>query len=226
MRPVTDPELLATLEADEMPQQPRLRAVREPSVVAQLEYGLDLSKPDDEIRAAIAKLPETEKKRAHDLWAEHRVQKLYQGTGLTPQPELAKGIPIVGPFLDEATAGIVGLVHNITGFGRPYDEALAFARAHERAAEAANPVSSAIGKLAAGVIAGGPIASRIAAAPTLAGRVGQGAVLGGTVGAVEGFGHGEGSLGDRADTAMTGATIGGSLGAVFPAGAAGASRLY
>ena len=226
MRPVTDPELLATLEADERPQQPMLRAVREPSVVALLEYGLDLSKPDDEIRAAIAKLPETEKKRAHDLWAEHRVQKLYEGTGLTPQPELAKGIPIIGPFLDEATAGIVGLVHNITGFGSPYDEALAFARAHERAAEAANPVASATGKFAAGVVAGGPIASRIAAAPTLAGRVGQGAVLGGTVGAVEGFGHGEGSLGDRADTAKTGATIGGSLGAVFPAVAAGASRLY
>lgn len=224
MRPVTDPNLIAQLEGGG--QQSQLRAVREPSVLAQLEYGLDFSGPDEDVRAAIAKLPETEKKRAHDIWGQYRVQKTYQGTGQTPQPELAKGIPFVGPFLDEASAGIQGLVHNITGFGRPYDEALAFERAHERAAEAASPVMSPVGKIAAGIATGGPLVGRFAASPTLAGRVGQGVALGAGVGAVEGFGHGEGSFAERAGDAGTGAAVGAGVGAAFPVAASGASRAY
>lgn len=202
------------------------QGTRTPMARGERELGLDFSKPDEEIRAAIAKLPETEKKRAHDLWAEHRVQKLYEGTGQTPQPELAKGIPIIGSLLDEASAGIQGLVYNITGFGRPYDEALAFERAHERAAEAASPVASATGKLAAGVVAGGPLLGRIAPARTLSGRVGQGATIGAGVGAAEGFGHGEGSLSERAARGVEGAGIGAGVGTVLPVVGSGATRLY
>lgn len=215
---------------DQQPQGPWLKyqdqGARTPIATGEREYGLDFSLPDEEIRSAIAKLPETEKKRAHDLWAERRVQKLYEGTGQTPQPELAKGIPIVGSLLDEASAGIQGLVHNVTGFGRPYDEALAFERAHERAAEAAGPVQSATGKLAAGIATGGPLFGRLAPAGTLAGRVGQGAVIGAGVGAAEGFGHGEGSLADRAGSAGEGAAIGTVVGTALPVAGTAASRAY
>lgn len=227
MRPVTDPNLIAQLEAGGQPSRPQLRAVREPSVLAQLEYGLDFSQPDDQVRAAIGKLPETEKKRAHDIWGDYRVQKLYQDTGQTPQPELAKGIPIVGPFLDEASAAVQGAVHGLTGFGRPYDEALAFERAHERAADAASPVMSPVGKIAAGVATGGPLLGRaVAAAPTLVGRMGQGAAIGSGIGAVEGFGHGEGSFAERVGGGAEGAAIGAGVGAVFPVAASAASRAY
>lgn len=175
---------------------------RDPAIIARRDYGLDLTRPDAEIRAKIAKLPETEKKRAHDIWADYRVQRMYEGTGFTPQPELATGIPIVGSFLDEAQAAIQGIVAGLTAnrIGRPYDEALAGFRAHERAAAAANPIQSTVGKLAAGIATGGPLFGRLMPARTLLGRVGQGATIGAGVGAAEGFGHGEGSPGQRVET--------------------------
>lgn len=205
-----------------------LRGVRDPAVLARFEYGLDLTRPDAEIRAAIEKLPETEKKRAQDIWADYRVQRMYEGTGFTPQPELATGIPILGSFLDEAQAAIQGVVAGLTAnrVGRPYDEALAGFRAHERAAMAANPIRSTVGKLAAGIATGGPLFGRIAPAKTLLGRVGQGAAIGAGVGAAEGFGHGEGSPGQRVETAQEGASVGAGIGALLPIGSAGASRLY
>lgn len=199
---------------------------RTPIAAGERHYGLDFTKPAEEIRAAIAKLPETEKKRAHDLWADYRVQKAYEGSGLQPTPSAAKGIPIIGSLLDEASAGIQGVVHSVTRLGRPYEEALAFERAHERAAEAASPVQSATGKLAAGIAAGGPLFSRIVPAATLAGRVGQGAAIGAGVGAAEGFGHGEGSLAGRAAGAGQGAAVGTVLGTALPVAGTAATRGY
>lgn len=189
---------------------------------------IDFTAPDKDVRAKIAALPETSKKAAQDKWAEERVRKTYKDTGFTPMPEFAKGIPIIGPLLDEASAGIQGAVNYVSGgqVGRPYDEALAYERAREKAADTASPVGSTVGKLAAGVAAGGPVFSRIAPATTLAGRVGQGIGIGAGVGAAEGFGAGEGSVGNRLGTAGGGAAAGGLLGAALPVGAAAASRGY
>jgi len=219
MKPVTDPYLLAQLDSG-----PKLKGVRDPTILAQLEYDLDLSAPAKDIRARIAKLPETEKKRAQDIWAEHRVSKTPQLS--VPQP--ARGIPFIGPYLDEATAlvqsGIASLTDN--QFGAPYDEALAEQRARDRAADARSPVESTVGKLAAGVVTGGPLFSRLAPAATLPGRVGQGATVGAGVGTVEGFGTGEGSFDNRLSAASSGAKTGAAIGAALPVAASGVSRAY
>lgn len=216
MKPVLDPTVLAQLEGGGP------RAVRDPVVLANLEYGLDLTKGDDEVRAGIARLPETEKHRAHDIWAEHRVRKF----GMPNLPDAAGGIPIVGPYLDEATAGLQAGLNLITNgrIGMPYDEALAFERARKRAEDAKYPAAGPLVRFAAGVATGGPVLSRVAQAATLAGRAGQGALIGGTIGAAEGFGAGEGSFGDRLRHAADSAQTGAALGAVLPVATAGATR--
>lgn len=193
---------------------------------------IDFSRPREEVRAAIAKLPYPEQKRAHDRWADERVRRIYAGSGFTPHSSLARGIPIVGSLLDEASAGIQGALHGLTGRGQTYDEALAEARAYERAAAAVNPAETAAGHLLGGIATGGPLLSRLTPAATLMGRIGQGTVLGAGLGAAEGFGSGEGSFGDRLGQAGSGAKTGAVIGTALPvAGAAltrgvGAARDY
>lgn len=228
MKPVTDPELLSALDqADQKPSvpSPALKAIKDPSVLAQLDYGLDLSQPDDAVRKGISALPETEQKKAHDIWADYKVTKLRTG-GFDQHPDAAVGIPLIGGFLDEATAGIQGGLNALTDgrIGMPYDEALAFERARQRQAEAAHPAEAATGQLAAGAVAAGPVASRIAPAATLIGRIGQGAAIGAGVGAEEGFARGEGSVGDRVEAAKASATGGAAIGGVLPIGGALATR--
>lgn len=188
---------------------------------------IDFNGPDDAVRTAIAALPETAKKAAMDRWGEARVAKL-RNAGLDQHPDAARGIPLIGGFLDEATAGIQSGLHSLSGgrLGMPYDEALAFERARQRASDAANPAESAIGQIAAGVATGGPIFSRIPAAQTLAGRVGQGAAIGGVLGAEEGFARGEGGVANRIDNASHGLQAGAVVGGVLPMAAAGLSRAY
>lgn len=199
---------------------------RTPAGQGARDYGIDFSAPDESIRSAIAALPETEKNHAQDLWADERVRKLYAGTGFTPTPELSYGIPLIGPFLDEAAAGVIGGSHYLSHgrIGRPYDEALAEVRAKERAAVAAHPIENAVGKLGAGIATGGPIFGRLAPATTVLGRVGQGAVIGAPIGFAEGFGEGEGSLENRIKTGTQGAELGAAAGALIPVGTTLASR--
>lgn len=218
MTPVTDPGLLAQLNG------PTLRGVREPRTLGLLEYDVDFDAKPAEVRARIARLPETEKKRAHDLWAEHRVAKT---PGLSvPQP--ARGIPVIGPYLDEAVGGVQSVLHDLSGgrIGAPYDEAVAEERARHRSADARYPVQSAVGKLAAGVATGAPLFAGLAPAATLVGRVAQGAAVGGGVGAAEGFGAGEGTLNDRLASAQSTAVEGGMIGGVIPVGGAIVTRGY
>lgn len=230
MKPVTDPALLGALNAPDASNEmsaasQKVSAVKDPSVLAQLDYGLDLSKPDDEIRKGIASLPETEKQKAHDIWADYRVTKL-RNAGFDQHPDPAVGIPLIGGLLDEATAGIQSGLNALTDghLGAPYDESLAFERARQRQAEAARPAEAAAGQLAAGAVAAGPIFGRISPAQTLIGRVGQGAALGGAVGAEEGFARGEGGVGERLNAAKAGASGGATIGGVLPIGGALATR--
>ena len=64
MKPVTDPALISALDSEPAsppaPQAAQPSAVKDPATLAQLDYGLDLSKPDDEVRKGIAALPATE----------------------------------------------------------------------------------------------------------------------------------------------------------------------
>ncbi len=147
-------------------------------------------------------------------------------TGVIPGKPLAYGIPLIGPYLDEASAAVTALPNMVTGgaVGPSYNQALARTRAWNRAAENDAPIRTMVGQVAAGIATGGPIFSRIAPAATMAGRVGQGAALGAGVGAVEGFGAGEGGIDNRAARSISTGALGAGLGAALPIAATGVTR--
>ena len=184
---------------------------------ARPETGLDYSKPIEELRPDIAKLPEDAKKRAYDIWASKYVAD-ERSKGLAPLPEPARGIPIIGNVLDEASALINSGLHSVTGgrTGRPYDESLAYERARLKQAEQASPALAAISQLATGIVTGGPVLSRIPPAATTLGRMGQGAAIGGGLGYAEGFLGGEGSASERHERGMQTAGAGMAVGALAP----------
>lgn len=191
------------------------------------ELGLDYSRPGPDVWREIEALPEGSKKRAYDLWADKAVAA-ERNAGMKRLPAVAEGIPIIGGFLDEATAAIQGGINSVTGgrLGEPYDAALALERARSRAADSANPALAMASKLAAGIATGGPLFSRLPVAATLAGRVQQGAAVGGGTGFVEGYSRGEGDVGNRMQSAGEGLGMGAGIGAFLPIAAAGASRAY
>jgi hypothetical protein len=178
---------------------------------------LDYDAPIDKLRGEIAKLPEANQKRAYDLWADKRVAK-ERSLGLGQLPEPARGIPVIGGLLDEATAGIGSVMHDVTGgyVGHPYDEGLALERARQRQAEEANPALAATSQIAAGLATGGRVFGAIAPARTLAGRVGQGVAVSVPLGNVERFTRGEGGFAERADDATSGTGLDVAIGAAIP----------
>jgi hypothetical protein len=135
--------------------------------------------------------------------------------------QLARGVPVLGRGLDEASAGFSALM------GGNYDKRLDYERARDRAFETSNP-KEAIALQIAGGIGGG-----VAAAPVLAPLV-TGATRGLTtlksglaglgIGAVDGFLGGEGGASNRANQAVIGGALGGVVGAAAPAVAAGVSN--
>lgn len=148
------------------------------------DVALDFTRPAEEIRQQIGRLPESKRKAAHDAWADARVAKT---PGLSV-PIPARGIPVIGALTDEMVGGAQAGLHAVTGgrLGAPYDEAVAEERARARASRKKAPVETAVGEIAAGIVTGGPMFSRLATAKTLPGQVAQGAVIGGPLGAVEG----------------------------------------
>lgn len=135
---------------------------------------------------------------------------------------LARGIPLVGPYADEAQAGLqTGLdmaadaAANVTGIEQlrrnaDYDRALMYQRERDRKFDEEHPYISTGLQIAGGVA--GTIAGAKATPSSLnalknfsemtkAGKVATGMGVGAGVGAVEGFGRGEGSAGDRAEQA-------------------------
>jgi hypothetical protein len=178
---------------------------------------IDYDAPIERLRGEIAKLPEANQKRAYDLWADKRVAK-ERSLGLGQLPEPARGIPIIGGLLDEATAGIGSVMHDVTGgyVGRPYDEGLALERARQRQAEEANPALAATSQIVTGLATGGPLFSRLAPARTLLGRVGQGVSVAVPLGVTERFTRAEGSPGERVEAAAQGAPMDVAIGAAFP----------
>ena len=80
-------------------------------------------------------------------------------TGMMPPRSLATGIPFIGPYLDEAAAGVTALPNLVTGgaIGPTYTQALERLRANERHSDEQYPIANTLGPIAAGVVTGGPI---------------------------------------------------------------------
>jgi len=217
MKPVSDPAILAQLngapadatadgtapDTEQVNSVAPLKAVRDPAVLGSLNFGLDFSGDPHATRSAISKLPVPAQKDAQDLWAAHRVRQL-TAKGYDVRPILAQGIPILGNWLDEIAAGADAAINTVTNgrAGQPYDEALAYQRALSQAGDAAHPTEAAVGKLATGIVAGGPVFARLAPAATTAGRMAQGAAIAVPVGAADRFAAGEGGVGNRLDSAL------------------------
>lgn len=129
---------------------------------------------------------------------------------------VARGIPFIGEYLDEANATTAALL------GNNREKALDYERARDSTFDAANPVQSLAGKAVggiAGTIAALPAATATgtgillgAGAKTVPGAIARGATAGVLQGAASGYGR-EGT----AQGAMKDAAIGGVLGAAVPA---------
>lgn len=214
-------------------------------------FGIDWSKPVTEVRNAVAKLAPDDRDEALRQWADDFVKRERAAGGVGMAAEnmmrtLARGT-FVGPFLDEANAATSAVAHRLTGgaVGAPYDETLAYNRARDHAVDANYPVLSTGGKLAAGLVGGGvalagrggtvvdqaaraliggPIAT-ITPASTTVGRIGQTAAIGGGYGAAAGFGDGEGSVGNRLESAARGGAVGTALGGALGVAGEGVSHI-
>jgi hypothetical protein len=180
--------------------------------------GVDFSRPIEELRPELAKLPEDQRKQALDKWADTETARIAKVAGV-PSPSPARGTAI-GSFLDEAAAAATSIPHYLTGgmVGKPYDEELALQRARQRATEAAHPVASTVSNIAGGVgtAAATPMVKVMQGASALPTAVNMG-VTGGAYSALYGYGEGEGTQ-DRLQKATqglaTGTLVGAPLGAV------------
>lgn len=137
---------------------------------------------------------------------------------------LARGTP-VGSWLDEANAATSAGLNKITGgnIGSPYDEAVAYQRATDRAVDKDTGGYGTATKIVGGV-ASIPMAPMIRAAQgaALLPQVINGMVTGAVYGGAYGAGEGEGT--DRLKNAGTGVAIGTTIGGAAPVIARGASN--
>ncbi|MCC6775921.1 MAG: hypothetical protein IT537_04665 [Hyphomicrobiales bacterium] len=192
---------------------------------------IDFDRPDDQVRADVAKLDGPFREHALTGWSDARVKKDH-ARGIRPlTPEPTRGIPFIGGLLDEATSGIEAGLHAVSGgrIGKPYEEALAYERARMRAEDKTFPVLAPVTRVATGLATGGPLFSRMAPAATAGGRIAQGAAVGAGTGAVEGFAAGEGGFTPRVESALKGGALGGVLGGAIPVvtdGVRAAQRAY
>jgi len=125
------------------------------------DFGIDWQQPRSRVRAAIAKLPEADRRDALRQWADAYVAKERKegGVGMAADNTvrtLGRG-HWLGEGLDELTALTNSGLHTITGgyAGAPYDEILAYQRARDRAVDKDYPLASAVGRLTGGVLSGG-----------------------------------------------------------------------
>lgn len=189
---------------------------------ATLEFPSDT--PIEDIRAQINEHVSTpeERKSALDQWADQHVANERQGgigqvVGDTVR-QLARGTP-VGSWLDEANAGTAAL----TGQA-PYDEALAYQHAQDRAVDASTGNLGTAEKITGGVasIPFSP-AIRLMQGSTLLPQAANAVATGLGYGSLYGLGEGD-SMAERGKNALAGAAIGGVLGGVSVPVAKGASN--
>jgi hypothetical protein len=189
---------------------------------AKAEQGIDFSRPIEEVRADIAKLPESERPAALEQWAQSFVAKEREQGGIGQAASnalrtVARGTA-VGSFLDEANSGTAALLNTVTGgrMGAPYDESQAYQKARDAAIDEANPIASIAGQVGGAVASAPftPVATVMRGAGMLPKMVNFG---------LSGLGYGTAygaGLGDTADERMgnagQGALYGGGIGAVSP----------
>ena len=251
--PVTDPAILEQLNGPSPPEPPsphvRGVPVTDPAILEQLnrrELGIDFSRPIRDVRTAIARLPQADRQDALRQWADAYVarerEEARQPRGVLSTlafggdrqhlddsvRAVARGT-FVGPLLDEANALTSAGLHRLTGgaAGSPYDEALAYQRALDRAIDRDRPweagtlqVVGAVAPVAGagravGTVLGGPQLT----ARTLPRNMALGAtVVGPTAAYVHGFGNSEAdTLEARHEAGMGAVPIGVVAGAAAPA---------
>lgn len=130
---------------------------------------------------------------------------------------LAFGLPIVGPYLEEAAVGLATLPNTIANVGPTYTDMLNRVRARSERSDRDYPIANPVGQIATGLVTGGALLKNMPIAQTTVGRIFQGAGVGGVTGAVEGFGRGEGGFNQRLESAKTGAAWGAGIGGAIPA---------
>lgn len=204
----------------DMPQQAQTQAAEPLSPL-----GINFDRPKAQVRADIARLPEAERPRAMREWADRYVAKERQGGGVVQGASdfvrnFARGTP-VGSWLDEANAATASGLNKVTGgiVGAPYDEAIAYQRATDRAVDkdstkVAGPITGGdITKLAGG-IASVPLApiAQVFRGATMLPQMGNALATGLGYGALYGAGQGEDTTTNRLWEAGKGAAIGGGLG--------------
>ncbi len=180
-------------------------------------WGIDFNQPNDRVRAEIAKLPADQRKAAVRAWADQWVAKERKGGGIMQGVSdtvrnLARGTP-VGSWLDEANAATASLM------GTPYEEALEYQRATDRAIDKgstkiAGPVTVADAtKVAGGVasVVATPVVNVFRGAAMLP-QMGNAALTGMGYGALYGAGQGEDTEGRLVESGK-GLALGGAIGA-------------
>ncbi len=201
--------------------------------VPALSSSIDFDRPVEEVRAAIEKLPERERSAALRQWGDRYVAKersgdrsiLDQGTDYIR--DMATGTPI-GSWLNEGNAALASGMHRISGgrAGAPYDEAMAYQEARDRAID---KDATKVGRLSipftgigvdvntsdlrkvAGGIASAPVApmASVFRGATMLPQIANATLTGMGYGALYGAGQGEGT--DRLWEAGKGMAIGGAM---------------
>lgn len=209
---------------------------------------IDFNRPVSEVRADIAKLSGPDREKALRAWADAFVAGEQARGDIGPVSDGARALArgtFLGPWLDEITAGTQAGLHAITGgnAGSPYDEAVAYQRARDRAFDESNPIGSPVLQLTGGltggigaartalksgpgainVAVGGPLAA-VQPAATLPRQMAQGAGIGAAYAGAAGAGAAEGDIADRAVGAINAAPVGAIAGAVLPPVAAGIGK--
>ena len=235
MKPINDQAALDFLNGSTTPATSAVisnKAITDPATVASLEYGFDFKRPVEAVRADIGKLPAEKRKKALDTWADIFVgTERKGGIGQTINDTVrnfSRGTP-VGSWLDEANALTASV------FGTPYDEAVAYQRATDRAVDKDSTKLGSlpvIGDVTAGGVqqlAGGllsapfaPIA-QVFRGGTMLPQMANVGLSGAGYGAVYGAGEGETGV-ERTQNAAMGGAVGGLFGAAAPPVARGVSN--
>ncbi len=194
-----------------------------------LSSAIDFNRPVEEVRAAITKLPERERSDALRQWGDQYVAKERAGDrsivdrGSDYLRDMATGTP-VGSWLNEGNAALASGMHRVTGgrAGAPYDEAMAYQEARDRAVD---KDATKVGKIpftdidvntsdlrkVAGGIASAPVApvAHVFRGATMLPQIANATLTGMGYGALYGAGQGEGT--DRLWEAGKGMAIGGAV---------------
>jgi hypothetical protein len=174
-----------------------------PKRVPEPEGGFAALDSDEKINSYLKTLPEDQRDAARRQWADAYVSKEREGgeTGMRIRDavsRVARNVPGIGAYLDEADAGLSSLA------GGDYQNALEYRRAQNRATDAAETpkistplgdiyesgVEKAIGGLAGGFALPGV---RVTGGTGIGSMAANAGTTAGLYGAAQGFGEGEGA---------------------------------